>query len=574
MFNSVLTSLSAGQIREFYSAGYWRDETIYSAVSLQERRAPQKIAMRDRFRAVSYRALLDAADRLAANLHSKGVKSGERVAVWLPSRIETAIALLACSRNGYICCPSLHRDHTSGEIEDLLRRMRAVALIGEGGYGADAHCRSIFDHTDAIGSLRHVYRLSPLSANSASDELIAEAGISVSEAPEQRVDPNTIVYLAFTSGTTGDPKGVMHSDNTLLANARAMSEDWDLKEDTVLYSLSPLSHNLGLGALVMTLIRGGEFVIHDLPRGASLVDRILDLGVTFMIGVPTHAIDLLSELRAREVKRLGSVKGFRVSGAAVPAAVAAALIEHGVVPQSGYGMTEAGSHHYTRPDDSQSRMIETSGRVCAGYEVKIWSRDNRNVEVPIGEVGEIGGRGASLMLGYFDDQVATEQSFNQSGWFMTGDLGRLDTDGYLQITGRKKDVIIRGGHNIYPARIEAPAMRHSAVESVAVIPVSDERLGEKACLAVVLRNGHQLSADDMLIHLDKMGLSRFDMPEYFLCLDKLPLTPNGKVLKRELIEAVRNGDITPTPIRFRPMPHGEAITPSVPPDRTSTADEI
>jgi acyl-CoA synthetase len=302
----------------------------------------------------------------------------------------------------------------------------------------------------------------------------------------------------------------------------------------------------------MTLSGGGEFVVHDIPRNASLIDRILEINATFIIGVPTHAIDLLSELRARKLKRLGSVKGFRISGAAVPPVVAAGLLEHGVIPQSGYGMTEAGSHHYTRPDDEPSRMIETSGRACAGYEVKIWSSENVNVELPSGQIGEIGGRGASLMLGYFDDQEATESSFNRLGWFMTGDLGRLDEHGYLRITGRKKDVIIRGGHNIYPARIESPAMRHDAVAGAAVISVADERLGEKACLAIVVRQGRDVSPDEMLLHLDEEGLSRFDMPEYFLRLEKLPLTPNGKILKRELVDAIRRGEITPVPIRFRP----------------------
>jgi len=250
--------------------------------------------------------------------------------------------------------------------------------------------------------------------------------------------------------------------------------------------------------------------------------------------------------------QLRRVKGFRISGAAVPPVVAAGLLEHGVVPQSGYGMTEAGSHHYTRPDDTPARMIESSGRVCAGYEVKVWSRDDRNVEVPVGEIGEIGGRGASLMLGYFDDQNATESSFNKQGWFMTGDLGRIDSEGYLQITGRKKDVIIRGGHNIYPARIEALVMRHANVAGAAVIPVPDERLGERACLAIVSRSGGTFDAEELLNHLDEVGLSRFDMPEYFLQLDRLPLTPNGKVLKRALVEKVTGGELKPAPVRFVP----------------------
>lgn len=548
MFNAVLTLLSAAQIREFYAAGYWQDETIYNCVTRHAAKGPDRPAVRDRLRRISYRDLVDAADRLAADLEDRGVRPGDRVAVWLPSRIEAAVALLACSRNGYLCCPSLHRDHTSGDIEQLLRRMRATALISESGYGADVHRHSIFDRTSEIETLRAVYRLEPVSENCSRSRLFGD--LTGKPDAAVRTDANTIVYLAFTSGTTGVPKGVMHSDNTLLANARVMSDDWQLKDDAVIYSLSPLSHNLGLGALVMTLSHGGEFVVHDLPRGASLADRILEVDATFMIGVPTHAIDLLNELRARKLSRLGRVKGFRISGAAVAPVVAAGLLEHGVVPQSGYGMTEAGSHHYTRPDDTPARMTESSGRVCAGYEIKVFSRENRDQEVPVGDVGEIGGRGASLMLGYFDDQEATETSFNRHGWFMTGDLGRVDADGYLQITGRKKDVIIRGGHNIYPARIEALVMRHAGVAGTAVVPVADERLGEKACLAVVARPGRELTADELLKHLDEVGLSRFDMPEYFVSVAKLPLTPNGKILKRELVDTIKRGEIKPQPVRF------------------------
>ena len=151
-----------------------------------------------------------------------------------------------------------------------------------------------------------------------------------------------------------------------------------------------------------------------------------------------------------------------------------------------------------------------------GYEVKIWSTEDRDVEMPAGQIGQIGGRGASLMLGYFDDQAATEAAFNSHGWFMTGDFGSIDAARLSRITGRKKDVIIRGGHNIYPARIEGLAMRHEAIERAAVVPVRDARLGEKVCLAVTFRPGREASADDVLRHLDAAGLSKFDMPEYFL----------------------------------------------------------
>jgi acyl-CoA synthetase (AMP-forming)/AMP-acid ligase II len=544
MTNTMLTLLNTADARRFHAAGHWGDDSIYGLAAEHARTAPLAPAIRDRWRRVSYGDLIAAADRLATALHAQGVRPGERVAVWLPSRIETAIALLACSRNGYVCCPSLHRDHTVADIAGLLARMRASALIAESGYGADGNKADLFARLDELSSLKAIYKLEP--ATGVGDLWPSS---EAKDAPRGD-DPDTIVYLAFTSGTTGQPKGVMHSDNTLLANALAMARDWSIDARSIVYSLSPLSHNLGFGGLIMTLSRGGEFVIHDLPRGTSLIDRVIETGATFALGVPTHAIDLLAEMQARGLQKLGSVKGFRISGASVPPSVAAGLLAHGVTPQSGFGMTEAGSHHYTLPSDSAQRICETSGRACATYEVRIFSSENSDIEAPVGEVGQICGRGASLMLGYFDDQAVTEASFNASGWFMTGDLGTLDADGYLRVTGRKKDIIIRGGHNIYPARIEALALRHDAIDRAAAVPVADARLGEKVCLAVSPRAGRSIAADDMLNHLDSCGLSKFDMPEYFLALDALPLTASGKILKRDLVQKIEAGVVTPLPVRF------------------------
>ena len=156
------------------------------------------------------------------------------------------------------------------------------------------------------------------------------------------------------------------------------------------------------------------------------------------------------------------------------------------------------------------------------------------------------------MLGYFEDAAATAASFNNAGFFMTGDIGALDADGYLRITGRKKDVIIRGGHNIYPARIEALAMRHGAVERAAAVPVPDERLGERVCIAVTLRPDGDLEPHDLLTHLDSEGLSKYDMPEFFLQVDEMPVTANGKIMKRALNEWIEQGTVAPQPVRWTP----------------------
>src|SRR6516164_10522055 len=497
MGNTLLTLLNPSTIAAYTAAGYWGDETIYRLTARQVRTVPGAFAVRDRRRRLTYAALVEAADRRAAGLAGHGIRPGQRVAVWLPSRVETAVALLACSRNGYVCCPSLHRDHTVGDVVALVDRMRAAALIAEPGYGADADRYDLFAQLAGRDFLRCVYRVEPVDAAAIPCGEILDP---VAPAPPSS-EANQVMYLPFPAGTTGEPKGVMHSDNTLLATARMMARDWAL-DGKVLYTLSPLSHNLGLGALITALAAGGELVVHDLPRGHSLLDRLEETGANFLFGVPTHAIDLLGEMRMRGIEHPGAVRGFRISGAAAPPQVVRELLSRGVVPQSGYGMTETCSHQYTLPDDPPERIVETCGRACEGFEVRIWRQDDPDVEAACGEIGQIGSRGASLMLGYFDDPAATAAAFNAYGWFMTGDLGWLDEQGYLRVVGRQKDIIIRGGRNIYPVRIEAMAQRYDAVEKAAAFPVADPRLGERVCLAVVARDGMTVEPEGILRHLD------------------------------------------------------------------------
>src|ERR1700730_12265170 len=230
--------------------------------------------------------------------------------------------------------------------------MRAAAVIAQPGYGTDADRYDLFAQLADRDFLRAAYRIGPPDPAAVPFADLAGSAVEILASR----DANQIMYLPFTSGTTGQPKGVLHSDNTLLAAARMMVRDWRL-ERSVLYTFSPLSHNLGLGALITSLSGGGGAVVHDLPRGHSLLDRLEETGAGFLFGVPTHAIDLLSEMRARHVERLGAVQGFRISGAAAPVSVVTELTRYGVVPQSGYGMTETCSHQYTLPDDRLEGII-------------------------------------------------------------------------------------------------------------------------------------------------------------------------------------------------------------------------
>lgn len=575
---TILSLLNAETLREYYRDGHWRDETIYGVARGWADASPEKPAIRDRHRRLTYRQLLDAADAFAADLHRRGVRRGERVALWMPDRIESAVAMLACSRNGLVCCPSPHRNHTVDDVTELAERMRAVAFVHQTGFGADSAEPDVAAALGEIPSLRHFYALAPpgpdLAKTAPFDGLLLETGEHDCPAPVS--DPNRVIYLAFTSGSTGKPKGVMHSDNTLLVTARAISRDWGVggandgtgDQDGAVYTMSPFSHNLGLGALFTSLVGGAEFVVHDRARGESLAERIVETGITYLVGVPTHAIDLLAEMNARGMggrgggqgDGLGQVSCFRVSGAASPAHLFEGLIEKGVPPQSGYGMTETNAHQYTMPGDDPDLIAESCGKACAGYEVRIWDEDDPDRELPPGEIGVVGGRGACLMLGYFDDQNATETAFNSDGWFLTGDLGRVDGNGYLRLTGRKKEVIIRGGHNINPAQIEALAMRHREVERAAAIPVADDRLGERVCLAVMYKpgaradSGADAGAERLLDHLADAGLSKYEMPEFFLALDDIPLMSNGKIQKLDIVNAIEAGRVTPIELRAEQKP--------------------
>jgi acyl-CoA synthetase (AMP-forming)/AMP-acid ligase II len=549
MTPTILSLLSAEALRRNYAAGYWRDQTIYALARSRAACAPGHFAIRDQYRRLTYRELIDRADALADDLVSHGVRAGERVLVWLPSRIETAVVQLACSRQGYVFCPSPHRKHTVADVADLLQRTRCAAFFYQAGFGADASRVDITVELAGLPRLRRIHCIAPLAPGASVPfaDLHATGRAGRAGALINR-DPDRVSYLAFTSGSTGAPKGVMHSDNTLLAALRVMAADWRFGPNTVTYSLSPFSHNLGAGAWLTSLVAGGEFVVHDLPRGASLIDRLVDTGASYLVGVPTHAIDLVEELRRRGVHGLKRPACFRISGAAASGSVIEELLRLGIEPQSGYGMTENCAHQYTRPGDDPRRIIETCGKACAGYEVGIFDADDADRPAKPGAIGEIGGRGASLMLGYFGDQASTENCFNADGWFMTGDLGWLDEDGYLRITGRKKDVIIRGGHNINPARIEDLAMRHPTIERAAAIPVADERLGERICLAVMFRPGHAASADEILDHLDAAGLSRYEMPEFYVAVAEIPLMPSGKIHKLDLARRLHKGQIVPQAI--------------------------
>lgn len=531
-----LTLHNPAQTRAYYDAGLWQADTFYSLLDAHASTRPVSPALRDGHERLTWQELRQRVDALAADLSDQGLVAGERVSLWLSNRLDAVIMFLACARQGVACNPSLHRTHTCSEIAGLLSRLNAAALLTEPGWGVDRADCDFEAKLEEIRTLKKVYVPGELPP----------AGRRPDTPPHN--DPDAVVYLAFTSGTTGAPKCVMHSANTLLANARDMVAAWERGPGTRILSLSPLSHHIAWVAVAQWLLCGGELITDDPPEGLSRLDWIVETGATYVMGVPTHAIDLLAEQRAMGAGRLGAVETFYMAGAPIPPSVAEAFVAQGIKPQNVYGMTENSSHQFTDPEDDIAVITATCGRGGPAYEVAIFDAEDQGRMLGPGETGQIGGRGACLMLGYYGNQQATEESFNRQGWFLSGDLGQLDEAGNLTVSGRLKDLIIRGGHNIHPSNIEALALRHQAIEKAAAFPVADKRLGERVCLAIT----GDVEPEPLLDHLAGEGLSVYDMPEYFLTLEAFPLTASGKILKRELVAMVERGELKPEAVRFKP----------------------
>ncbi|NKB57636.1 MAG: AMP-binding protein [Alphaproteobacteria bacterium] len=538
--NTLLTRHDPAEARRYYDEGLWRPDTFYSLVVGHAAERPDAFALRDSRRRLTWHEVKAWSDAVAKSLHDAGLRKGDRVAIWLANRVEAVIVFLACARNGYVCNPSLHRSYTKADILKLLQDLGAAAVFAE----TDA---TFLTELTALPAMKHAVRL-PGGHDPGDNFPVACTGAAESVPPDD--NPDRVCYLAFTSGTTGTPKGVMHSHNTLLANPRDMVADWKHGTGTVLLSLSPLSHHIAWVAVAQILVCGGELVVNDPPAGMKPLDWITESGATYVMGVPTHAMDIQADQMARGLDRIGKVEVFYMAGAPIPRATAQAFLDQGIAPQNIYGMTENSSHQYTYPGDDAETIVATCGRGGPSYTVRLFHQDDPDREVAAGEIGQIGGKGACLMLGYFDNQTATEESFNRDGWFLSGDLGRMNENGCLEIVGRLKDIIIRGGHNIHPAKIEDLAIKHIGIEKAAAFPVPDERLGEKVGLAVIPSAGATPSGADILSHLYESGLSVQDMPEYYIAMGALPLTASGKILKRELANLARAGKIMPEPIRF------------------------
>lgn len=532
--SSYLTLHNPRNARDYYAQSLWREDTFYTLLEKHAQQNPEQLAIRDKRQGLNWASLKARVDALADELRQLGVCAGDRISLWLTDRIEVLVSFLACSKVGAACNPTIHGNYSNERVARLITSIGAKVLISE-----IALMKPYKEYFEAIVSSHD----NPLQEILLAEEF-PEHIISVEN--NYQADPDAVAYLAFTSGTTGDPKCVMHSANTLLSNARNLAHDWSLSDRDTILTLSSTSHHIAWVAIGQWLISGALLVLPQARQGRENLEWIMENEASYVLGVPTHAMDILNAQQEAGVKRLSSVRVFYLAGAAIPRTVAEAFVKQGIKPQSVYGMTENSSHHYTHPNDDIETLVTTCGRGGSAYELKIWSQENRNEEVPVGTIGEIGGKGACLMLGYFDNQRETERSFNQHGYFMSGDLGKMDAKGNVSIIGRKRELIIRGGFNIYPTQIEDLALQYPDLINIAVFGVPDDRLGERACMALI----GSVDPHDLLQFLYEKGLSKYEMPEWFVQMESFPLTPSGKVFKRELIMMYEKGQIQLEPIKF------------------------
>ena len=539
------TMMIAARRKEMRPRGYWHDELFTDHLDLCVAQVPDKPAIIDFNsteqvgRRLNYREFGALVNRIAVGLAELGIEKNDIVSCQLPNWWQFGALAFACWRIGAVFNPMMpiFRER---EIRFMLGFAESKILVVPREYRG-------FDYPgmarDVIPELPHFQRLLVVGGSgeeSFEGTLLDTPWESKRDAArlfaERRHGPDDVIQLLYTSGTTGEPKGVMHTSNTLLSHIHPFCERLDLSgNDRVLMS-SPLAHQTGfLYGLLMPVILRTVVVLQDIWNGKRAAQLIDEEGVTFTFASTPFLSDLTDAV-AQGAGALASLRYFVAAGAPIPRVlVERATKTLGATVISAWGMTENGAVTTTKPGDPDDKAFFTDGRALPGMEVKVVGTDGDLM--PPGEEGLLKVRGCSNFVGY----LRRPQLYNHDaeGWFDTGDLARADADGYIRITGRAKDIIIRGGENIPVIEIEGLLFRHPSVRSVAIVGIPDARLGERACSFVVAKPGQQFSFEEMIRFLIEQKVARQYMPERLELVDELPVTPSGKVQKFKLREIAK-----------------------------------
>jgi cyclohexanecarboxylate-CoA ligase len=488
---------------------------------------------------LSYAELAGHADRIALGLLRLGVKQGEVISFQLPNWWQFVAIYLACVRIGAVANP-LVPIFRQRELRFMLGFGETRVVIAPSVFRGFDHGSMLLEIQKDLPSLQHVLLLGGKGEHSFEELLLGPAPMSRSEVQDLftnlRPKADDLTQLMFTSGTTGEPKGVMHTSNTLLGTALSFIAAAGLGPDDVVLMPSPLAHQSGfLYGMGLALALRTKLVLQDVwnPQVAGELIESEQASYTFasspFLGDLTNCADI-------DAAKVRSLRLFVCSGAPIPGPlVERATQQLGFKVLSGWGMTENGLVTLSRPDDPPQTSVQTDGRAIHGMAVRVV--DENHHPVPTGTVGHLQSRGVATFVGYLKRPELG--AVDDEGWFDTGDLARMDEHGYIRITGRSKDVIIRGGENVPVVEIEALLYRHPKLLVVSVVGMPDARLGERACAFVVPRSGATVSLADLTGFLEAQGVAKQYWPERVELVAEMPVTPSGKIQKFKLREIAR-----------------------------------
>ncbi|EMZ83681.1 medium-chain fatty-acid--CoA ligase [Escherichia coli] len=510
--------------------GLWGDASLADYWQQTARAMPDKIAVVDNHGAsYTYSALDHAASCLANWMLAKGIESGDRIAFQLPGWCEFTVIYLACLKIGAVSVPLLP-SWREAELVWVLNKCQAKMFFAPTLFKQTRPVDLILPLQNQLPQLQQIVgvdKLAPATSSLSLSQIIAD-NTSLTTAITTHGDE--LAAGLFTSGTEGLPKGVMLTHNNILASERAYCARLNLTWQDVFMMPAPLGHATGfLHGVTAPFLIGARSVLLDIFTPDACLALLEQQRCTCMLGATPFVYDLLNVLE-KQPADLSALRFFLCGGTTIPKKVARECQQRGIKLLSVYGSTESSPHAVVNLDDPLSRFMHTDGYAAAGVEIKVV--DDARKTLPPGCEGEEASRGPNVFMGYFDEPELTARALDEEGWYYSGDLCRMDEAGYIKITGRKKDIIVRGGENISSREVEDILLQHPKIHDACVVAMSDERLGERSCAYVVLKAPHHsLSLEEVVAFFSRKRVAKYKYPEHIVVIEKLPRTTSGKIQK-------------------------------------------
>lgn len=510
--------------------GLWGDASLADYWQQTARAMPDKIAVVDNHGAsYTYSALDHAASCLANWMLAKGIESGDRIAFQLPSWCEFTVIYLACLKIGAVSVPLLP-SWREAELVWVLNKCQAKMFFAPTLFKQTRPVDLILPLQNQLPQLQQIVgvdKLAPATSSLSLSQIIAD-NIPLTTAITTHGDE--LAAVLFTSGTEGLPKGVMLTHNNILASERAYCARLNLTWLDVFMMPAPLGHATGfLHGVTAPFLIGARSVLLDIFTPDACLALLEQQRCTCMLGATPFVYDLLNLLE-KQPADLSALRFFLCGGTTIPKKVARECQQRSIKLLSVYGSTESSPHAVVNLDNSLSRFMHTDGYAAAGVEIKVV--DDARKTLPPGCEGEEASRGPNVFMGYFDEPELTARALDEEGWYYSGDLCRMDEAGYIKITGRKKDIIVRGGENISSREVEDILLQHPKIHDACVVAMPDERLGERSCAYVVLKAPHHsLSLEEMAAFFSRKRVAKYKYPEHIVVIEKLPRTASDKIQK-------------------------------------------